>query len=438
MQGNSVPSHAMPVYHEREDGEQAVRGPELQGEMKADIAVVGGGLAGLSVALSLIERGHTPVVLEASEVASGASARSGGFVQTGWAKDDDELVGEVGERDAGVLFEQARKAVALVRRRVGRYGIRTAVGEGVLEAFFHRDETQLKQQAAIARVRHEVPFQVLSGSEIAQFFPGTPYRAGILDPVSIHLDPLALARGYGRAVLAGGGQLFEHSPARALVPEREGFRIEAGQGRVRARQVVLATSVYGHDPDGRARRALLPVMSYIVVTEPLGQRLNDVVRASWAVFDDRFATGYWRPLPDGRLLWGGKVGLSETPRGLEAKMRADLAFIFPALADVRFAHVWSGRMGFTRHRMPLAGAIGPGLWLSTGFCGHGLGTTAAVGEMLADAITSGDRKIELISRFGRPWMGGPLGPLAAQLFYGWLDWRDRLRLLKSSRNAPAT
>lgn len=421
-----------PFYDEAAPSEPPLRAPALEGGLDADVVVVGGGLAGLATALSLAERGTGATVLEEGQVGQGASGRNGGFVQLGWAKDDDDLVAVLGEADARILFDQARDAVALIRQRIGRHAIRTDVTPGVLEASLFATGEELARRARIASARHGVAFEPLSLEQMRACYRTRRYRGGILDRVSFHLDPLALTRGYARALLDQGGRVFEHSPVRALLPEPDGIRVQTAKGQIRARQVVLATSVYGSDPEGHAARALLPVMSYVIVTEPLGDRLAGLVRKPWAVFDDRFATGYWRPLADGRLLWGGKIGLHEHPAGLEAAMRADLAFIFPELAKVRIDHVWSGRMGFTRHRMPLAGPLSPHLWLTSGFCGHGLGTTTAIGELLAEAMLGGDRRIELVSRFGRPWTGGALGPIVAQLVYGWLSFRDRLRLMKAA------
>jgi gamma-glutamylputrescine oxidase len=438
LEPSSVSSRrTLPIYYDLPDTEPPLDAPPLEGDRDAEVVVIGGGLAGLAVALSLAERGMSPVVLEAGQVGDGASGRNGGFVQVGWAKDDDALVAALGLADAKVLFDQARAAVGLVRQRIARHGIRTRVVEGVVEASFFADDAGLARRAELASHRHGVPFEHLPAARMAEIYRGGRYRGGILDPVSIHLDPLALTRGYARAVVTQGGRLFEESPVHALVPEPHGIRVVSARGRIRARQVVLATSVYGRDPDGRAARALLPVRSYVVVTEPLGERLHQAIGEPWAVHDDRFATGYWRPLADGRLLWGGRVGLSDDPSGLEAAMQTDLAFVFPQLADARIERIWSGRMGFTRHRMPIAGPLGPNLWLTSGFCGHGLGTTTAVGELLAAAIVGNDRRIDLLARFGRPWAGGPLGPPAAQLLYGWLDLKDRVRLAAARRRQTA-
>ena len=142
-----------------------------------------------------------------------------------------------------------------------------------------------------------------------------------------------------------------------------------------------------------------------------------MIRGRHAVFDTRFATGYYRLLPDGRLLWGGRISVREHPRDLRGLMRRDLAFVYPQLAGVEVEHAWSGRMGFTRHKMPLVREVEPGLWVNTGFGGHGLNTTTLGGELVAAALVEGDRRFELLQPFAPRWVGGFLGQLAAQAIY---------------------
>ena len=122
------------------------------------------------------------------------------------------------------------------------------------------------------------------------------------------------------------------------------------------------------------------------------------------------ATGYFRPLAAGRLLWGGRVDALPGPRRLERAMRRNLARVFPQLADVRLEFAWSGTMGFARHRMPVVRPLAPGLWVATGFGGHGLNTTTLAGELIAGALTRSDDRWRMFQPFGLPWNGGWLGP----------------------------
>jgi gamma-glutamylputrescine oxidase len=259
------------------------------------------------------------------------------------------------------------------------------------------------------------------------------YTGGAFDPDGFHLDPLALCRGYARAALARGAFLFEASPALRLEGGEGRFRLRTPCGVVEAETVVLATSAYGDAILPELRRAILPVASYVVVTEPLGRRLEEVVGAPWAVYDDRFAVGYYRPLPEGRLLWGGRVSLRDDPPDLARLMRRDLARVYPQLAKVRIEHAWPGRMGFARHKMPVVRPLGPGVWATTAYGGHGLNTTTMGGELVAAAIAEGDDRWRLLAPFAPVPVFGRLGRLAAQGIYWGRAAGDVLRAARLRR-----
>jgi gamma-glutamylputrescine oxidase len=166
----------------------------------------------------------------------------------------------------------------------------------------------------------------------------------------------------------------------------------------------------------------LPVNTYIIVTEPLPASADLPIRAPYAVYDDRFATGYYRLLEDEpsggqRLLWGGRIGLGATPTDLVDRLLADLGEVYPELADVPVAYGWAGQMGFARHKMPVVAPLEPGLWVTTGFAGHGLNTTTMAGELLAQALLDEGDEWRLLAPFDLAWTGGRLGAYAAQALY---------------------
>ena len=164
-------------------------------------------------------------------------------------------------------------------------------------------------------------------------------------------------------------------------------------GEVLAERLVLCQSAYPPRLLPALARATLPVFTYVIVTAPLAGAHAGVIRAPYAVYDNRFATGYYRLLPDGRLLWGGRISTQEQPRDLAGLMRRDLALVYPQLADVAVEYAWSGRMGFARHKMPLIRELAPGLWVNSCFGGHGLNTTTLGGELVASALAEGDRAL---------------------------------------------
>ncbi len=399
--------------------------PPLRETVDARICIVGGGLAGLATALSLAERGETPVLLEAARIGSGASGRNGGMASTGLTRPLDWLRRRCGPETARRMYAASRDALRLIRRRIATYAIACDPVDGVLEASWFDAGDELREEVERLNREFDMGLEYWPREKLREFYRSPRYHDGILDPEGFHLDPLALTRGYAAAVEARGGRIFEDSPVLRCRRRGDGFEIVTGDGRVRAERLVLCPNVYGPVCCPRLARAMLPVISYVIVTEPLGDRLAEAVRAPYAVFDDRMATGYYRPLPDGRLLWGGRVAMFERRRGIAELMRRDLAEVYPQLAGVPVAHAWSGRMGFVRHKMPVIGRIAPGLWVAAGFGGHGLNTTTMAGELLARGLVEGDRDWEPFAAFGLPWAADGIGRLVAQGYYWAYGLRDR-------------
>ncbi|GBD44913.1 Gamma-glutamylputrescine oxidoreductase [bacterium HR40] len=409
--------------------------PAAEGRLEAAFAVVGGGLAGLSTALSLAERGvgREVVLCEAERIAVGASGRNGGMASAGFTRPLAEIERRWGRERARALFALSAEGLGRLRRRIEAYGIACDLVEGVAEVSWFVEADELARTVGDSNARYGTRLEVWPRERVQAVWRTHRYRAAAFDPDGFHLDPLALCRGLAAAAAVAGVRLYEATPVLRLRREGGRYRLDCPRATVYADHVILCTSAVGRPPDRRLARALVPVASRIAVTEPLGRRLADLVRAPFAVFDDRMATGYWRPLPGGRLLWGGGVVLFEGLSHPERALRADLARVFPELADVRFDFVWSGRMGFARHRMPVIRPLEPGLWVAVAFGGQGLNTTAMAGELIAAALLDGDDRFRLFDPFGLPMLPGCLGRLAAQLYYWAFMLRDRIRALRTRR-----
>jgi gamma-glutamylputrescine oxidase len=396
--------------------------PPLEGVVEAEIGIVGAGLAGLATALSLAERGRSAVVLEARQVGAGASGRNGGMVSAGFAAPTRLLEHAVGPVAAASLMAFSREAMTLMRVRIERHAIACHPVAGVVIASWFDDATSLAAEVDDLNRRFGMRLEFWPRDRLRALYPSPRYWDGMFDPEGFHLDPLALSRGYARATEALGARVFEGSPAVRLERSGTRWRLATPHGAVLAERVVLCQSAYAPRLVPALGRATLPVFTYVIVTAPLEGRHAGVIRAPYAVYDNRFATGYYRLLPDGRLLWGGRISTREQPRDLAATMRADLALVYPQLADVAVEYAWSGRMGFARHKMPLIRELAPGLWVNSCFGGHGLNTTTLGGELVASALAEGDRRWKLLAPFAPRWVGGAFGPLAAQAIYG----RNRL------------
>lgn len=396
----------------------------LDGDAQAEVCVIGGGMAGLATALDLAERGRSVVLLERERVGWGASGRNGGFVVPGYPTRPADLAAMVGVPDARELYTLTRGALALILQRIARYGM--DVGElvhGRLLFAMDEDGEAMAENAEYMAKNFGKELEVWSRAKVRETLATTRYSDGSLDPEAFSLHPLRLARGTAAAFAGLGGRIHEGTPATGL--SRQGGRqtVRTPRGRVVCDHVVMAGGGYIGLIDWKVSMATIPVPTYVMVTEKLGENLAKVIGTKHALADRSFATNYYRPLEDGRLLWGGRVeAWRPSPERLAQSLQRDMAWFYPDLAKVKVEVAWGGMMPYLRHRMPMIGAIGDRRWVATGFGGLGMGITTMAGNLIASAITEGDTRWELFRRFGLPFAGGKLGRAPAQMIY----WKHKV------------
>lgn len=426
----------MTCYYEVEAG-PAPRAQVLSGRHACRVCIVGGGMAGLNTALGLAERGLKDLMLlEARRVGHGASGRNGGFVFAGFSLSEERLLARLGAERARVLYHGTRQAVELIRRRCRTLETDAGLVErGVVLANWFRDPGPLRRRQEVLRRHFGVEWAWLDREALRSKVRSARYGEGLFEPDAAAIQPLRYVRGLARAAARRGVAVFEESPVRSLTRSGAGWRLATAEGEVEAEEVVLCCGGYLAGLDVRIDRSVLPIATYVMVTEPLGGRLAELVPGGCAVYDTRFAFDYYRPLPDTRLLWGGRISIRDRrPEDVVRLLRGDLARVFPELAGVRIEHAWSGWMSYARHEMPQVARVGQGLWVAQGFGGHGLAPTTLAGEWLAQAIAEGRPLPDGLEHFGLVHAWKPAGLWAAQLGYGWLqardawkDWRERRR-----------
>jgi len=402
----------------------------LQGRAHARVAVVGGGFAGLNTALGLAERGVRDVVLlEREQVGFGASGRNGGFVFAGYSLGEQSLLDQLGEARAQVLFKLTTEAVGRIRQRITDYAINCdAVDEGVIWANWFRDPAVLRQRQQLLAEHYGVHWQWLPETELRARIRSERYHGGLYERDALHLHPLNYAIGLAASAAGKGVRVHENSGVRSLQREGLQWRLQTSQGELLADHVVLACGGYLAGLQRTIDRAILPIATYVMVTEPLGARLDECLHTRAAIYDSRFAFDYYRALPDTRLLWGGRISvLNRSPHGVQRLLTRDLLRVFPQLQGVRIDHAWSGLMSYARHQMPQIGGSDDGLWWAQAFGGHGLAPTCAAGELLAAAIAGGDDGWKRFADYGLGNTHRPFGYLAAQASYWWQQGRDCLK-----------
>lgn len=394
--------------------------------------MVGGGFAGVNTALGLAERGQGGVVLlEARRVGRGASGRNGGFVFGGFSRGEERLLADLGPVRARALYAGTTDAVELIRSRIDRYGIDCERADaGVLWANWFRDPEVLRARQRLLSEHFGVEWKWVPREALRAQLHTERYTDALFEPGAFHFHPLKYLQGIARTATGLGVQVHEQSPATALHRAGSGWRVETPAGSVRARRVVLACGGYLAGLRDRVDAGVLPIATYAMATEPLGDRLQSAMSTRAAVYDTRFAFDYYRPMADTRLLWGGRISIVDRdPEDVARLLKGDLLKVFPQLEGIRIDHAWSGLMSYARHEMPQLGQVDDNLWLAQAFGGHGVAPTTFAGELLASAIAEGDPRWRELRDYGLVSALKPAGFAAAQLRYWWLQamdaWKDQ-------------
>lgn len=404
--------------------------PALHGHTETAVCVIGGGFAGLSTALSLLERGERQVVvLEAGSVGHGASGRNGGFVFGGFSLGERALLDAAGQTRGAQLYQLTLAAVEQIRRRIARYGIDCdATHGGIYLANWFDDDRILDAQQRFMADRLGVAWQRVGRAEFAQRARSERYFGALYEQNAFHFHPLKYAHGLARALGDGGARVYEQSRVTGIAREGAGWSVRTAQGTVSAREVVVCCGGYIERLHPKLAGAILPIATYVMVTEPLGERLPTALDTNAAIYDTRFAFDYYRPLADSRLLWGGRISIRERgAQDVARLLRRDMLKVYPQLAGARVEYAWSGMMSYGRHKMPQLGRLPDGIWYGMGFGGHGVAPTTLSGEVLARAVLGDRTELERFAQWGLPATGGPAGLLAAQLTYWYYELRDWLR-----------
>ncbi|WP_299727571.1 FAD-binding oxidoreductase [uncultured Endozoicomonas sp.] len=363
--------------------------PSLEGHLKVDVCVVGGGFSGVSTALELAERGYNVAVLEARKIGWGATGRNGGQLIRGIGEEPEQFRNQIGEEGVEAIYQMGFEAVELVRQRIKKYDIQCDLKMGYVDAAIKEkqmDGIREDYESLIHRnYAHEL--QLLSGNEIQDFVGTDRYMGGMVDWGSGHLHPLNLCLGEAKAAESHGVQFFEQSP---VVNIHKGLqpRVETAKGSVTCQFLVLAGNAYMGGLEPKIGGKVLPAGSYIIATEPLEEDVwRSLIPNDTAVCDVSIALDYFRLSADKRLLFGGMCNYSgRDPKDIQASLSPKMLKVFPQLASTNIDYQWGGMIGIGANRMPQIGRLDSTIYYAQAYAGHGVNATHMAGKVVAEAI----------------------------------------------------
>ena len=394
---------------------------ELKFEIDVDVCVIGGGLAGLTVAREVVRRGWSAAVLEAKRIAWNASGRNSGLVMPGYPANIEKVVERIGLPATRALWALSEAGVRYVRDTIAEIGM-----SGVVQGYGWLDVSKVDdREATLARARLlsedlGVEVQAWSLEQVRDVLRTNHYFSAVNHPHAFQINPLAYALALADAAERAGVYIFENSPALSVDPAGVRKRVPTPHGRVRAGRVVLAGNVYLGAVAERIADTLVPVTAYTGVTKPLGARLESVMSYRGAVSDSRYGDYSYRIIDRDRLMWTGGISIrNRNAAWMEKRLARAIRSTYPELGTVVFENFWSGTMGFPVHRMPQIGELQPGVWLTTGFGGQGINTSAIAGEFIARAIIESDGTWQTFLPYELVWAGGTAGRVVTQAMLSW-------------------
>ncbi|MBM7169654.1 FAD-binding oxidoreductase [Streptomyces sp. G44] len=384
--------------------------PMLEGELSCDIAVVGGGYAGMAAALRLAGRGADVALLESGFCGWGGSSRNAGYLSNALAGDPQLLKTLYARRLPG-LIRYADAAAHFTEGLIRRLAIDCDY-EPTGNVIAAVSPGQLRRTQRNARILRGAGADV-EFVEGADFGLPNTFLGGVFERVGGLLNPGKFALGLRDALLASGVRVHEQTTVRAIEPHSSGVDIDVTGGRLRAERVLLATNAYSGALAIAPKRMVTPVWTSLVETEPVApERLAATgwTRRTGIITPHTILENY-RPTPRGTIMFGtrrlrtaqGALGAREPDDAVVADLVRGFHERFPSLGDVAPERAWGGWIAMTSSLLPVAGEAARNVFYAIGCNGHGLAQSPYLGTLLADRLAGEPTHEDLAA----VWRGRP-------------------------------
>src|SRR5260370_25765206 len=352
--------------------------PELPDSI--DVAVVGGGYCGLSAPRTLAKRGVNVAVLEAETCGWGASSRNGGMVLTGMKLPVPTLIKRYGREAVRKMYAASLEAIDCVEQIVREENIDCNFSRcGHLEVACKQSHfAGYEESAALVKREFNHALRIIPKSELRGEIGSDIYFGGMVDETSAGLNPARYVAGLAHAAQRAGASLYDHTRVTSVQLEKNNgarkFRVQTSKGAITAREVILASGAYTTDATPALRKKIIPIGSYIIVTEILRSDLaRELSPRNRMIYDSKHFLYYYRLTPDNRMLFGGRAAFfpetENTVRQSAEILRRGMIAVYPQLRETKVEFVWGGTLDFTLDVMPHSGKI-HSMYFSTAFARH--------------------------------------------------------------------
>lgn len=397
-------------YYAASANDKRIR-PALEGQVQADVCIIGAGFTGLSTALHLSEQGFKVVVLEATRIGFGASGRNGGQIVHSYSRDIDFIERHYGQETGKAMGAMAFEGGKIIRRLVKDYGIQCDLKDGgIFAACNGKQFKELQEKKALWEKHGHPDLELLSESEVRSFIGTSRYAGALLDKSGGHFHPLNLVLGEAQAVESMGGVIYEGSPA-VKVEEGEKVKVHTPKGYVTANFIVVAGNAYLGDLIPKLQAQAMPCGTQVIATEPLSEaQQRDLLPQDQCVEDCNYLLDYYRLSGDGRLIYGGGVTYgAREPGKIESLIVPKMLKTFPHLKETKVDFAWTGNFLLTLMRLPQFGRVGANanIYYAQGYSGHGVTCSHLAGKVLSDAIQGQAERYDIFASLPQyPFPGG--------------------------------
>lgn len=381
--------------------------PKLEGNITADVCVIGGGFSGVVTTLNLAEKGFNVVLIEANRIAWGASGRNGGHVNGSIGRDPHRFINDIGEDGVRAIQKMGPESADIIRKVVEKYKIDCDLTWGYCYAGTKPRHIDLlhEMKADMESFDFPAPISILNKDETYALVNNERYIGSLITNGWGHVHSLNLCIGEARAAENLGARIFEQTRAIKITHATKPI-VHTEHGQIQANFVVLCGEAYMQNLMPSLEKYITPHIDYIIVTEPLeGDRL--VIKKKQAAADMRNFLNYYRLTKDNRLLFGGGGTIfNGEPADVVARMRKELEYNFPQLKNIRIDYTWRGQMGISMNLMPQLGCINNNVYYVQGYTGDGVAPTHLMGKLLSDVINGQTTAFDILAKIKhRPFLG---------------------------------